>query len=356
MPNKDIEHYYLHEFQAIRAEPQYTRVQFPTPWPSSEDLACLVQKASSQFVYATTAVRSIQLTGSNPVTQLRRILEYTPENASPESSSFSALDELYHMILSLTPNHERLLSILAAALIIPPHASPSPNFIELLLDLPPGEVDLTLRSMHSVLKIGDGDTPIGVYHTSFIDFLYDPSRSQQFHISRVTRHDALACQWLRALTHQVQADPSIVLKGDPLLLAPNLRRLLEAWAHFCFQDNQPTKEVVEERDNFLQSVLSTFPDQQKLLTVLMQSILLPTEESQILHELGVLPGDPSTMNLLRACQLATSYSHGLKMKPFFVDFLFNPSQQYYIDLQKHQDYVARLWIQALVPKNLPVSR
>ncbi|KAJ8075930.1 hypothetical protein PM082_021562 [Marasmius tenuissimus] len=344
MPDEDLERYYVHEFKAIRTDPKYARVPFPSPWPSPEELTCLVQKASSQFVYAATAVRSIKLGDSNPITQLRLILDYIPGNglSSSSSSSFSTLDELYHMILSLTSNHERLLSVLGAILTLPSYAPPSPDFIELLLELPPGEVDLTLRSMHSVLKIGGGDTPISVYHTSFTDFLYDPSRSQQFYIDRAARHDVLACQWLRTLTHQIQVNPSIVLDTDLLLLVPGLRRLLEAWTHFCLQDNQTTEEVIEERDHFLQSVLSTFSDRQKLRGVLASVILIPAEskQSQILHALGIDYGVPSVMYLLRACQLVASHNHGTKLKPFFVDFLFSPSQQYHIDLRRHQDCLA----------------
>ncbi|KAJ8075847.1 hypothetical protein PM082_021479 [Marasmius tenuissimus] len=198
MPDRDIERYYLHEFQAICTDPQYTRVQFPTPWPSTEDLACLVRKSSSQFVYAATAVRLIKLTHSNPTTQLRLILDYTPMNGVSESL-FPRLDDLYHIILSLNPNHEKLLAILAAILILPPHAPPSPNFIELLLQLPPGEVDVMLRSMHSVLEIRDGNTPIHVYHTSFTDFLYDLSRSAQFFLDLPKYQDLLAQQWIQAL-------------------------------------------------------------------------------------------------------------------------------------------------------------
>ncbi|KAL0060796.1 hypothetical protein AAF712_012439 [Marasmius tenuissimus] len=357
MPNEDIERYYLHEFQVIRADPKYSRVQFPTPWPSPEDLACLVQKASSQFVYAATTVRSIK--SSHPIAQLRQILDYTPGNGVSESSSFnSTLDELYHMILFLILDYKRLLSILAAILILPPHATPSPDFIELLLVLPPGEVDLTLRSMHSVLEIRDGDTPIRIYHTSFTDFLSDPLRAKQFYIDCATHRDALAQPWLQVLTRLIQETPDFILDADPFDLAPDFQRLLKAWAQFCCADNQPTIEVIKEREDFLQSFLSFFPDQQKLLTILASIILLPaeSEQSYILHVLGPGPSVSSMMKSLEASHLARWHDSRLELEPFFHDLLCNSSQQYYIDLPKYQDPLARQWIQALVPKNLPVSR
>ncbi|KAJ8075906.1 hypothetical protein PM082_021538 [Marasmius tenuissimus] len=356
MPDKDIERYYLHEFQAICTDPKYSCVQFPTPWPSKEDLVGLVQKASGQFAYAATAVRSIK--SSHPITQLHRILDYTPGDGLSGSSYFnSTLDELYHMTLSLsTSPRKRLLSIVAAILILPPYAPPSPNFIEMLHELPPGEVDLTLRSMHSVLAIRDGDTPIGVYHTSFTDFLYDPLRSKQFYIDQTAWHGIFARPWMQLLTRQYQGSLNIVPDTNSFNLAPNFQRLLKVWVHFCLADNQPPAAVMEERSDFLQSFLSTFPEQQNLIVILATIILLPTEsgQSEILHALGLDPSTSLMVKSLRACQLATLHKRGIMLRPFFVDFLSNPLQHYYIDRQKYRDYLARLWIQALV-LNQPAS-
>ncbi|KAK1219987.1 hypothetical protein PQX77_017271 [Marasmius sp. AFHP31] len=360
MPDKDIEYYYLHEFQAIRAEPRYARVQFPTPWPSPQDLACLVQKASSQFVYAATAVRFIALPDFIPTTQLRLILNYSPENGLSEPS-FSRLDQLYHVILSSNAKHERLLSVLAAIFILPPYVPPSPDFIELLLGLAPGEVDLTLRSMHSVLRFKGGDMPIDVYHTSFTDFLYDPSRSKRFYIDKAAHHDALACQWLRTLTQQIQADPKIILDVDSSSsLSPNVRHLLNLWVVFCLADNQfQAKEVRAEQDNFIRNILSVFPEQEDLFAGLTSFILLPVVRGQDLLAPVLGGGCLSKIKLLVGCQLATAtMTHSpddqpdLQLEPFFLDFLSNSCD---INLPKYRDVLARRWVQALLP-NQPTSR
>ncbi|KAJ7668115.1 hypothetical protein B0H17DRAFT_911738, partial [Mycena rosella] len=48
--------------------------------------------------------------------------------------------------------------------------------------LEPGEVWLTLRSLHSVLKMDRMEQEICVHHASFLDFLRDHRRSSIFHV------------------------------------------------------------------------------------------------------------------------------------------------------------------------------
>ncbi|KAL0068068.1 hypothetical protein AAF712_004972 [Marasmius tenuissimus] len=198
-PSSDIELYYRHAFKKIRDSPAYARIPFSEPWPSSDDLEALLWRTSGQFVYATTAVKYIGRRCSNPIKQLSSILNSTP--GLRQQSPLYELDCLYHTILSSHPDHSSLIPVLAAILLLPPYLPPSPfhslEFIELLLGLSPGDVDLILSPMHSVLDISDGRI-IAPFHTSFTDFIYDPSRSGQFHIDKAVR-DTLALKWLRAL-------------------------------------------------------------------------------------------------------------------------------------------------------------
>ncbi|KAK1225525.1 hypothetical protein PQX77_011533 [Marasmius sp. AFHP31] len=358
-PSRDIERYYLHAFDEIRERPEYTRIEFSDPWPSEADLECLVQKSSGQFVYATVAAKFIGLPCSDPVEQLHRILSYTPDNHSSDSS-FSELDLLYHIILSISPNHQELLSILAAVLILPPHAPPSPQFIELLLGLPTGAADRILRYMHSVLDIATGDAAITVYHTSFTDFLCDPSRSRQFYIDRAARHEFFAVQWLQRLTQRLKSITDI-LKSDDAVLASDDQCLLTTWVSFCFTSRHPTKELFNERNNLFRAILSTFPDRQQLLTTLASLILFPAdtynmEQVQALSDSILGVGQvhvSSVMKLLETCQLVMRWRMGEKrLRPFFRAFLCDPgSQEYYIDVSKHRELLAQQWIMLLVPSN-----
>ncbi|KAL0072848.1 hypothetical protein AAF712_000611 [Marasmius tenuissimus] len=197
----DIERYLIRELGAIRTSRKFSRIRFPSPWPSKEDLRWLVRKASSQFVYAATAVKIVKSPYSNPVDQLRTILDYDPENP-PSDSPFPELDRLYHFILSVNPNREKLLLVLAAILITAPdiyhHGPHSPESIEILLELAPGDVDVTLRGMYSVLDIHEDN--ITVSHTSFSDYLFDRTRSRVFFIDEAAQTHFLARRWLQALS------------------------------------------------------------------------------------------------------------------------------------------------------------
>ncbi|KAK1222697.1 hypothetical protein PQX77_014441 [Marasmius sp. AFHP31] len=351
MPDRDIERYYLHEFQLIREDRKYARVQFSTPWPSPRALKRLVQRTSGQFAYAVTTLRFIKLPHSSPITHLDLILNYTPEDRSSHSS-LDTLDGLYRVILSVNPNRDKMLSILAAIFILPPHALPSPEFIELLFGLSAGDVDTALWSLHSVLNIRGGNLAIAVYHTSFPDFLHDPSRSREFYIDRATHHCALACQWLRAFARHVTANPHSVLTHA----APNVRPLFEEWVSFCLIDEHPPKELLIERNNLLRSILSVIADREGLLTRLASIILLPTYTPDPIQSYAfrnLILGPDAIEMVLRKCQLLAP---GSKPEPFFLDFLLDPSQEYYIDLSEYRDHIARRWISALVPRNNPSAK
>ncbi|KAK1224686.1 hypothetical protein PQX77_012433 [Marasmius sp. AFHP31] len=357
MPDNDIERYYLHEFRLICADPKHARVQFPTPWPSVDDLKRLVHKSSGQFVYAVTAVRFIKL--AHPITQLGIILDYTPENSSSRSS-FSKLDGLYHTILSLSRDHEQLLSVLAAVLILPAHAPPSPDFIELLFGLPAGEVDISLRPLHSVLNIRGGDEAITVYHTSFIDFLYDPSRSRELHIDPAAYHHTLALQWFKVVTRILKTTPKIVLNPDAAGLTPTVRQLLGGWVSFFFADKQSTADL---RVELLRRIFSLFPERQSLLEALAAVALCPPNAPNLKQLLAlnkhILRSGRVHIflvtKLLETCRLVRS-SNKIELEPFLLAFLCDPSSEYHIDLPKQHHNHARRWIRVLVPSNQPASK
>ncbi|KAK1220892.1 hypothetical protein PQX77_016313, partial [Marasmius sp. AFHP31] len=198
--DRDIRLYLLHEFEEISTSAKYSQVDFTSPWPSPDDLQCLVQRASGQFVYVATAVKFIKEPYSHPITQLKSILDRTQTTSSRLGASpLHELDTLYHVILSANPHKEKVLPILSAILILP-HGATSPACIELLLGLPTGEVTLTLRAMYSVLDIRGRGDGIRLYHTSFEEFLVDPNRSCDFHIDIPAQRLIVARKWLQNLT------------------------------------------------------------------------------------------------------------------------------------------------------------
>ncbi|KAL0061557.1 hypothetical protein AAF712_011583 [Marasmius tenuissimus] len=198
MPNRDIRHYYRHHFHKITNSPKYNHVQFPTPWPSEDDLDDLVERSDGQFVHAATTVKFIDSQFKHPITQLHLLLQETPRR-QPGSSPYQQLDALYDYILGINPDYEEVRPILAAIILFPPLAR-TPACIELLLELPAGQVAVTLRGMHSVMDIGRPDDIIRLFHTSFSDYLVDRTRSGRFFIDTDVQRYVITRQWLRKLT------------------------------------------------------------------------------------------------------------------------------------------------------------
>ncbi|KAL0570498.1 hypothetical protein V5O48_011464 [Marasmius crinis-equi] len=200
-PTRDIKRYYIHEFRDIRRSAKYRDVSFPDPWPSERDFKRLLRTSDGQFAHASTAVRFVRHPYSNPMNQLHLILN-DDSDCRPSNSPFHTLDSLYHTVLRANPSLDKILPILAAIVIIPRqvYVEPSPAFIELLLELSPGDVSLTLRALHSVLDIRGRSDGISVFHTSFTDYLFDHARSGDFFIDKVIQREFLAQQWLHALS------------------------------------------------------------------------------------------------------------------------------------------------------------
>ncbi|KAJ7290499.1 hypothetical protein C8J57DRAFT_1275992 [Mycena rebaudengoi] len=154
--------------------------------------------------------------GSNfrPTERLEHLRQY-----SPSGSPFGALDQLYMQILSTAPDRSRLLQILRAMAFFRFRITPSG--IEELLELNPGDVQLTLRSLHSVLVIpkpkADTWRDIRVHHASFEDFLNDPQRAGEFYVGGLQHRVDLSRRVFVALSH-ICTDPSINRAGGPLSL------------------------------------------------------------------------------------------------------------------------------------------
>ncbi|KAJ7248317.1 hypothetical protein C8J57DRAFT_1014236, partial [Mycena rebaudengoi] len=140
----------------------------------------LVEKSSGYFIYAATVIKFVDDRNFRPTEQLEAL-----QGASHLESSLSALDQLYMQILSTVPSCHRLLPILRTLEFFEfqLHA----GGIEQLLELKPGDVQLILRGLHSILSIPEPEDDndrwqrISVHHASFRDFLNDQSRSGEFY-------------------------------------------------------------------------------------------------------------------------------------------------------------------------------
>ena len=188
-PNQDIERYLRDGFESIYNQNSTLMKQVVRPWPGTGDLDLLVQKASGQFIYASTVLKFVGAESCIPNDRLDIVLKLPPLNGT----LFSDLDQLYSQILSTCRIPEKLISVLGTILAL--HCPQPPAVIEDLLGMRVGEVSHVLRRLHSLIRfphIPDenyrksgrfgGDNGIRLLHASFEDYLIDRRRSGYFFI------------------------------------------------------------------------------------------------------------------------------------------------------------------------------
>ncbi|KIL54586.1 hypothetical protein M378DRAFT_92268, partial [Amanita muscaria Koide BX008] len=173
---RDIETYLKFEFVRIAVDQELD----PVVWPGQRIIDRLVSQSSGQFVYASTTIKYVGDEYESAVARLNIILGLKPCTGK---SPFAELDALYTEILQRQPDQdflkEFLLVLVARSMLV---GIGNGNFDDaMLLGLDERELGRKLRGMHSLLKF---EPFIDVHHKSFLDFLDDPSRAGEYHVSK----------------------------------------------------------------------------------------------------------------------------------------------------------------------------
>jgi len=171
-PNKDIELYLSERFNSIK-EGHIFKSSIPKDWPSKEHVHAIVEKSSGQFIYAATIVRYVDSSRHRPNHRLEAVLGLRP---SFSDLPFSQLDALYSHILSITNEPALSVNILTFPALYP---SPLADTVETILGLEPGDVEVLLSDLGSIIQI-DSHRELKLLHRSFTDFLFDRQRSRSF--------------------------------------------------------------------------------------------------------------------------------------------------------------------------------
>ncbi|KAJ7105239.1 hypothetical protein C8R44DRAFT_886731 [Mycena epipterygia] len=208
----DVRKYLWDEFTRIHREHRTTMAHVSKPWPAVENVEHLVWNSSGYFIYASTVIKFIDDKNFRPSDRLDIIMGLVaPDLESP----LATLDQLYTQILSDVPGLPRILAILT---IIVAKFNLTVEHIEQLLELKPGDVQLALRGLHSLVEISrvpgsirEGDDIVTIHHASFLDFLKDPTRSGRFYINS-HHHKNLARQILKAFSYKYE-DPALNHSG-----------------------------------------------------------------------------------------------------------------------------------------------
>jgi len=201
LTRRDIRIFLERKFKEVRARHSY----LPVEWPGPDIILRLVDKASGQFVYATTIIIYISSPDDRPDDRLNIILKLleTPVGDTP----YAPLDQLYSHIVHAVKHRTQVLQILGQLILAKemlneqdilgsPSNSTATSRIEAILGLRDGDARRLLNSMHSLIDVGDD---LKLLHASFPDFLQDTSRSKDFVVNLSEAREMLGLAYIRAI-------------------------------------------------------------------------------------------------------------------------------------------------------------
>ncbi|KAL5631867.1 hypothetical protein ACGC1H_000041 [Rhizoctonia solani] len=180
----------LHELdqKMVKADIEtYLRVELESiSTPLTKDqLAALVERAGTLFIYAATVIRYIR--GGDTLERLTAVLK-VPDPGRESSNKTKEIDRLYETVLISAlddegleqPEKERIRLVLHT--VVCAQEPLTVDALARLLSLRRTQVTDALRSLWSVLHISESNTAhrVSTLHASFPDYILDPHRSRQF--------------------------------------------------------------------------------------------------------------------------------------------------------------------------------
>ena len=194
-PDDDIQVFLQSTFYEIKQN-HPSRAHLPMSWPSFEDTQRLVEKSSGQFIFASTVAKYVNSHRHWPPDRLNIILgKSKPSQETP----FAELDSLYHLILSSVADAEKFQDVLMLLVLRPfwqggMSLKQTTTLIEKFLFYRPGEIDMILTDLHSIIYVpppGIEISELHFFHASLPDFLLDQSRSMHLFLDQGTAYAKL---------------------------------------------------------------------------------------------------------------------------------------------------------------------
>ena len=150
-----------------------TLALIPKPWPSDGIVQRLTWKSDGYFIYASTLLKYIDDEFSPCTKRPQEVLQA----AGPASTVFAELDKLYTQILSTCPNIQLLSRALGCLIVLPTYRlDQSPQTVERVLKLWPGEGMTILRGLHAVLNF-EPETVTPIHASLSASFLMKAGRT-----------------------------------------------------------------------------------------------------------------------------------------------------------------------------------
>jgi len=252
-PDADIRLFLKSRFQdIIRKHPRLQQLQ--PSWPSDVDIELLVQKSSGQFIYASTAMKYLDVFSHWPPDRLDIIFGLS---TSRDGTPFSELDIFYDYILSSVSKIEKITEILSFLLLVQ-FWKKTKTVVEDFLFLRRGEVDIILSDIHSLVSVPASDDEQGelrIFHASLPDFLLDRSRSGRFYIdkaeasAKLTRYCMIHFKLSSSLLKGALLSACVMFSPTRIFLKPldgiDLHHLRALFMVQCVSSN-PTPELLDD--------------------------------------------------------------------------------------------------------------
>ncbi|CAE6419264.1 unnamed protein product [Rhizoctonia solani] len=220
---------FLHELEkdSIQDAETYLKANLQEMNPSSEDLRdieALARRTGVFFIFAATAFRWISFDQfrRDPRERLRKILRA----AGPVGNKMGEghIDRLYLTVLQsafgiagLSKTDKQEMNLVLNTVICTPSPLSIPSLRELLKFRTIEKVEGALRPLSSVLHVMGANRLVAPLHSSFIEFMFDPERSKEFHCDTGAHHLKL----INSCFDYFESLPSEVEEGISSLGSPS---------------------------------------------------------------------------------------------------------------------------------------
>jgi len=268
VPDADIQLFLISKFEEIKKS-HPVRSQLPSSWPSDLEMQTLIQKSSGQFIYASTVVKFVQSPRHQPMGRLNIVVELL---SAGTQKPFSELDALYAHIFASAADIDNILDVFTFIFLIHPKgmsgllgAEMLMHSVEKFLEYKPGDLQLILADLHSVLFVPLPDSredDLRIYHASLGDFLMDRSRSGNFFIatSKAFARMALHCVKHVSMIPDLLPTSSDLTIYDHNIFSSHFYLSCEHFMDLCATaDATHWKELLQALDSFSLDRFLTLP-------------------------------------------------------------------------------------------------
>ncbi|KAJ7752614.1 hypothetical protein B0H16DRAFT_1723543 [Mycena metata] len=254
----DVEIFLRSEFETIR---QYM-AEIPAPWPADNVIDLLVQKSDGQFLYPATILSYVSDPNADPLERLNDVV-LAAVSAPSLASTLTSTDQLYHYILSTSPDPATLLRVLGSLSVM--YAPLPTTELERIIGLGPGDMDTTLRDIHALVDVpGSPPHSLRIRQQFTKEFLVDIHRSLVFWIETGKYHAEMARGCIRFIG-EMDSLENIDLASYQYVRRKWTRHLAQAI---------PSPELLEDLCD-LRFVYSRLPSETREVVAWLQSLPIP---------------------------------------------------------------------------------